>query len=472
MITRRVIFTVLLAIACSASDMVGEEKAADRARKALSLQEFVSLAAGRDTEFEAILMDELSLKYADALALPARDLVLSLTQQFHSYLGQDRGAAGSSVELSKLFPRSGTEISADYSASPSFSSDTVGAASLSVTQPIARNAFGRSTRLLEKIVGLEVDIAQHQVVEAYEDYLATIIVAYHAWYQAYENLAVARSSYGENEKLLDNIKKRARKQVAKDIDVNKIRLQILAKKERLIEMEEEYEKSLEIIHRIVRHDRKSELVPTDSEVPVAMPDDFRATFQQFTSLSRTFRVLRILKSKSALEVDKEADDLLPSINLVLAGELRGDDYSLGERDDMLYAGIAMAWPFPSQVDRAEHKVSKINDRKSALELDNARYRLYADLKGLYHEIRKESRLQEVADKKIELAEAVLEEETENYSFGRVTLNDYIIAVNRLDSNRFNRIVHRVRYRRLMTEWLRLTDRLVTARDAKWKTRSR
>jgi len=63
-----------------------------------------------------------------------------------------------------------------------------------------------------------------------------------------------------------------------------------------------------------------------------------------------------------------------------------------------------------------------------------------------------------------LAEAILEDERENYSFGRVTLNDYIQAVNNLDSNRFNKVLHESLYRKLKVEWLRLTDRLVQPKD--------
>jgi len=42
----------------------------------------------------------------------------------------------------------------------------------------------------------------------------------------------------------------------------------------------------------------------------------------------------------------------------------------------------------------------------------------------------------------------------------VTLNDYISAVNVLDSNRFNLILHSVEYKKLIIERLRITDKLV------------
>ena len=65
-----------------------------------------------------------------------------------------------------------------------------------------------------------------------------------------------------------------------------------------------------------------------------------------------------------------------------------------------------------------------------------------------------------AGDKIVLSEEILKDEAENYSFGKVTLNDYIDAVNRVDENKFNRILHTVNLKKLLVEWLRLTDRLV------------
>ena len=66
----------------------------------------------------------------------------------------------------------------------------------------------------------------------------------------------------------------------------------------------------------------------------------------------------------------------------------------------------------------------------------------------------------MSQKKIKLSEAILKDEAENYSFGKVTLNDYIDAVNRVDENRFSYTEHGVQLNKLLVEWLRLTDQLV------------
>ncbi|MFC1453336.1 TolC family protein, partial [Verrucomicrobiota bacterium] len=393
--------------------------------------------------------------------LPARDIIVSLKQEYQAFLSQDRSEGATELGLNKLFPRTGTEISASYETSPAFGSDeTQSELSFSLSQPIARNAFGRSTRLLERIVGMEVEVARHQIVEAYEDYLAGIMIAYLGWHESFENLAIARSSYRENRKLLDNIRERQSKQVARPIDVNKIGLQVLAKKERLIELEEEYQNRLHTIERVVRHVGRTHLVPEPSP-PGDIEASFDPAFRAFTDDSRTFSMLRLLEEKSSLEVDKEADDLLPSLELLMGYDVHGEDYGLEQSDDKLWLGVRLDWPFPQQVDKAEHEVAKIDLKRVELRRVNTRHRLYEDARNLFHEIQREKKLMAVATNKIALAQSVLKDETENYSYGRVSLNDYIAAVNVLDNNSFNKVLHEARYKKLVTEWLRLTDRLIT-----------
>ncbi|NQU41606.1 MAG: TolC family protein [Lentisphaerae bacterium] len=435
--------------------------AAAQTNTVLTMEAFVRRAAQADSEFEAILIEELKLQYRETLALPARDIVLSVAQDYQAFLSQDRSAGATSVQLSRLFPSTGTALSAAYAASPAFRSDeTTSELSLTLSQPIARNAFGRSTRLLQRIVGIEVEVARHQIVEAYEDYLAGIMIAYHGWYEAYENLAVAHSSYEANLKLLNNIKERQNQQVARPIDVNKIELQVLAKQERVVELEEAYRDRLHTIQRVVRHTGPDDLRPQALTAPEIEPA-FDPAFQAFTDNSRTFAMLRLLEQKSALAVDREADDLLPSIALMVGYDVQGDDYGLAHNDDKLWLGVRLDWPFPDHIARAEHEVAKIDLKRAELRRVNTRYRLQEDARNLFYQLQREKDLMALTRKKIALAKAVLTDETENYSYGRVTLNDYISAVNVLDNNRFSEILHEARYQKLATDWLRLTDRLIT-----------
>ncbi len=433
--------------------------------KKLSVDEFTRLAAEKDTKFETILINELIVNYQKDLKLPADDLILSIKQEYEFFIEQGRDSPNTEISLSRLFPASGTEVDLSYEVGASIDSSTrAGSLAFNISQPIARNAFGRSTKLLDKIVGLEMAVARHQIVEAYEDYLAAITVAYYTWQEDYENLNISRSSYTENLKLLDDIRKRQAQNIALPIDVNKVELQVLAKKERVFDLEEKLKSSLNLIKTIIRHEGKEDLVPVKPVSSVSPKGAFEELFDKFTRESRTFAILKKLEEKSSLQVARDADDLFPSISLVAGYEVQGDDYELGSSSDLLYGGVSLEWPFGNRVEKAEHEVSKVLADRSKLETQNTYYRLYAQLVGLYLRIERERKLIRIADEKIDLSRAIVKDETENYSFGRVTLNDFIQAVNRLDSNRFNKILHESLHKKLLVEWLRLMDQLVSRKD--------
>ena len=91
-------------------------------------------------------------------------------------------------------------------------------------------------------------------------------------------------------------------------------------------------------------------------------------------------------------------------------------------------------------------------------------RLYTNLKNLHNQMQREKELIAVAQEKIKLAEAIVKDEKENYSLGRSNLNDLIDEVNKLEENKFNKITHTVQLRKLIIEWLRLSDSLIKESD--------
>ena len=463
------ITVVMLGISLSVVSMVmtegDQEVESNGESRILPLREFIDLSIRRDTEFERILIDELSLQYEKDLQLPAGDLVLEVKGQYDFILSQEREEHEGAVSLSKLFPYIGTNLEAGYATVPSWtSSESASDFTLEIAQPIAENAFGKATRLKDKIVGIEIDVARHQIIEAYEDYLAAVIAGYYDWYEAYENLKIGRSSYQQNMKLLDNMKDRQENNIALPIDVNKVHLQVLAKKEKAVELEDAYKRTLNFIEKAVRHEGEKGLIPEEPGLYHDVKISFEEDFNEFKAASRTYRVLNLLEEKSRLKVDEEADDLLPSIDLLIGYKAKGKGLEIEEEDNMVYGGVSMAWPFSDQVDRAEHETSKIDLKRTQLSNVGTRFRLYTDIKDLSVQMGSERELLDIAKEKIGLAKSILDAETENYSFGKVTLNDYIDAVNFVDTNRFNEILHDSRYKKLLIEWLRITDRLVSGKD--------
>ena len=313
----------------------------------ITIDEFIKLATKNDTEFEKILIDELPLQYRKDLNLPARDIILEVKALYDLYLSQDnREEPETTVSLTKLFPYSGTELMVGYKSVSSFTSSVNSSEfTFNISQPIAENAFGRATRLRDKIIGVEIDVIKHQVVEAYEDYLAMVMVAYFNWYEAYENLKIGESSYEENLKLMDNIKERQKSSIALPNDVNKINLQVLAKKETLVGLQDKYRQALNFIKKAMRYSGNEEIVPQKPNIYEDLDILFDSDFEDFRKTSRTYDILKLLEDKSSFEVDKNADDLLPSINLLIGYKVDGDDHEIRNEEILVFAGISMNWQF-------------------------------------------------------------------------------------------------------------------------------
>lgn len=429
-------------------------------RPTLALKEFIQQATINDVTFETILIDQLSLKYRRDILLPDSDVIMDVKYQHNFYLNQNSNKAEATVSLSKLFPYNGTQLSLSYNKAASATTTTDDSSlQFLITQPIAKNAFGNGTELQDQIIGIENDIRRYQIVEAYEDYLASLTSAYYNWYSAYENLKVGQSSFKSNQKLMANIRDRQRQKIALPIDVNKMQLLLIGKKENLIVLQEIYDSYSNLIFKAIRHKDAIPYIPATPGRPVSNMQ-FDTDYKNFTQSSRTYETLHMLEQQGTIEVKKAADDLLPSTNLLLGYQLDGEEWGIQNQERSYFAGISVRWPIGRSVDKAKQSIAKIEHKKTILSNQNKYEDLHTNLKNLYLQIQREQKLISVAKKKIILAESILKDEAENYSFGKVTLNDYIVAVNRVDENRFSYTEHSVQLNKLLVEWLRLTDQLV------------
>ena len=356
LLTNLIFISVLLIIIFSRLNFVFPQKEDTK----IILADFIKIACENDTTFREILIDELNLKYSKALSLPTGDIVLSIEDKYNVFLEFDEAESESSLSLSKLFPYTGTNISAQYGSTVSSSARTISSEfSALISQPIAENAFGKSTRLLDKIIGIENHVAKYQIIEAYEDYLATLIQLYLDWYSAYKNLETARNSYNENVKLLENIKERQVNKIALPLDVNKISIQVIAKKESLISLEVQYDEYLNLIKKAMRYKDKTMIDPESSFLYHQVDTGFESSYTVFQNQSRTYKILSLLEDKSELNLDRDANALLPSIDLIFGYKRDGGGYDLVDSTDMVYGGISLEWPFLGQRVRAQHETSKI-----------------------------------------------------------------------------------------------------------------
>ena len=206
------------------------------------------------------------------------------------------------------------------------------------------------------------------------------------------------------------------------MDVNKVSLQAAAKKETLITQQNQYDQYLNLVKESIRYKAGQELQPQLPSIYEGVVIDFEPDYIKFNTQSRTAKTLKLLEDKSFLEVDKYANELLPSINLITGYSLEGENHGIKNNDQTVYAGISMDWPLPRTVEQARYKSAKIDLKKAKLSSENIHIRLKTNLKNLNDQIQREKELIAIAWDKINFAQAIVEDERKNYSLGRVTLN--------------------------------------------------
>jgi len=397
----------------------------------LSLEDFIVKAAQKDTFFHALLIDRLRFAYDQDLNVEASELALSLASEFA--IDAPNQSDSHTIALSQTFPQSGQEFAVSYSELTGTSQTS----SFTFSQDIARNAFGHSVRLDSDIQSLKTEVAKHQLVEAYEDYMAELISLYYTWIRQYESLELAGSAYRENEKVLQSIVNRKRQKIANTTDVNKLKLQTLAKKEQIIRFERDYQDTTNQIRRSIGMLSSAPLNPDTTIILDVALSPLNEELSQIRRNSRTFKVLEKLQKQALLKQDRSAQDLLPSAQLSASIADNSETYGM--------IGLSIGLPLSNTQAKAGYEVSKLQHKETAIQNMTIDQRLITLIRNIHSALTAQKKLINVAIEKRRLAKQILKSESENYSYGKITLNDYISAVNRYDSARFDEIDRKISY---------------------------
>ncbi|HMB19588.1 MAG TPA: TolC family protein [Spirochaetota bacterium] len=437
---------------------------AEDAGNVLSMTEFVSKSAQNDPHFQVILADELYLAYEKDLELPASDIILDVTAQYNLNLEEqtdsDENEYEGSISLSRLFPKTGTTLTAGYSAQQYTVRDELlmrTTFNAQVSQDIARNAFGRATRLKEKEIDVSSRLARYQVIEAYEDYMASLITLYMDWYASYENLKAVEEIVQYNTTLLQTIQRKQRYRVARPEDVDKMRLELASAREDMITMKDRYQRNAVKVYSSAGLAKEKKYIP-QKPAELSYDDDIENTGQLLSG--RTMLMMKLLKRQGIIAADIAKDNLLPSAQLFAGYRRYGTDYDMNNPRDRVYGGISSAVNFGRQQEKAAFKTAGIDLYRQKMSNKSTLLSLETDLADLKRKIQRERELIKITDQKMILVERVLKAEQNNYMIGKTSLNDLIMHKNNAAQIRYNAIYHRVLYRQLVVEWKRLTDVLV------------
>lgn len=408
----------------------------------LTLREFVTRATQYDYQFHAILIDQLRLTYQQDLTVTAPDLVMDILGNLS--VATDSTKSDGAVALSQTVPDLGQTIGISQSEETT---------TLTFSQDIARNAFGRSIALDRAIASIKTDVMRYQIIEAYEDYMAELLTLYYTWLRQYENWQLAQSSYTENLKVLDSIQARQRKKIADQTDVNKLRLLNLSRRQQVIAFDVAYQQTVAQIRRITQLGDKR-LVPDTTIERDTLPLFDREAKQRIRTQARSFQLLTLFMDQAQTVTDRLSRELMPSIE-VAATVVQADDDTTG------LVGVSLAFPWQNRQAKARVGDAKVAEKKAELTAAYTAQKLMVDIENSYVALQAQQELVDIAATRRQIASDILARESENYSFGRINLNDYIEAVNGFDNARLELVTREIEFQRLSIQWKRLTGQLVT-----------
>ena len=412
----------------------------------LSINDFLNKASQHDTTFHSLLAQQAQLIYDQDRFVTSPELSL----QLESSLGVNTPDKSSTLTLSQTIPKWGQTVSVSGSESESSGVESA-ATSFTVSQDIAKNAFGKQVALSSTLQHHKTDLRRFQLTEAYEDYFSELTKLYYTWIRQYESLKLAQSSYKENKKVLNSIKSRKRKKIADQTDVNKLQLQTITKEENIIRFKASFNDTTQKIKRAIAAKDGTTLLP-NTTVKLDPLDTLDSALNTFQTHSRTMAILDLLKKEDITALQLSARDLLPSLSL--SSTITRDDETSG------FIGASLSLPLFKSQAKATYETLKKEAEQTNANITTTHTTVIAQLTALHNTLSSQKILIRLATQKRKLAYSILQEESENYSYGKINLNDYIVAVNQYDQARFDEIDRKITYQQLITEWKRLTDQLV------------
>lgn len=492
--------SLLLALSLPAKITTAQPPLNGAPQSVLTVEEFLEAVSQNNPRFQELLYRKAALRFERDYQKIAGDLKTKIEGGYGLNLAGGDNEAALSVSLEKLFAATATKATLSYQASGGAASAS--AFEAAIAQPILNNAFGKKNRLHESIADLEAEIMTYQIVEAYEDYLAGVLQTYFQWYLAYSRLQNAAKIHAENYRILDEMKRRKAKNIALTVDVEKIELKALAGEADLIDLNNLFLEST----RLVEAAMAAMAIQGDTtfrRVPL-FPQAYLATVggesggeidgqnggevngkngaqvngksgDQVNGKSgdqvankkiagRTLEMLEKIEAQAKLEGAYFEDDLLPSANAWVKYNAAGDSAPFwggsSNQSEELTIGFTAAYPIGNTQGRAAAELARVMVRVAEAGTMNKRILLESTLANLEARIEALAQKVDLAERRLAVARRILATETSYYQRGRITLNDYIRAVNEVENLVFRIDDLKVEQASLYVEWLRLSDSLV------------
>lgn len=465
----------------------------------LSFQAFIQESIDKDPQFNLALQTYLKAKYAKlstqsmaAWTLGAGGGVLrSESTSDSSFEPGSIDTMTYEVSVQKLFLETGTFaklshgnnlLTFDYALDPSltgmfgtafdFNTETSNPGyTLSVVQPLLKNAFGLADRFPVIAAELQLKAAKTDVYEAWENRLSYLSTTYLDWTIAYEAVLAYRDIVGEFKRLEGNIQRKVRAGVEERTELLRTRENRLRFQGQLAEAESTYRNLLVEIAFLrtgqaqplsavsqLRPQQKIDL--PDKRFGIAGPDDPQV------AKNRLLERLEILKQQAEEQIKVAENAHLPSLDLVGEMTLKGrtNDHSGGYAENITkndYSVMLQA-QYPLGVEQARGELGQARAGRDELDrsLQDTRRTLTLNLVKLDENLRNLREVLALNTEQLQVTEEKLKLDQKNYRIGRLDTFLLIDSGNNVTNALLQKLRTQILLQRTVVAYLALSDQLL------------
>ncbi len=451
---------ILALISLSIIGLYSHGAFADSSQKFLDLNEFVRAARANDVGIEKVLHERVQTTFLRSLSLPSPGVLLQIENQYGFSLDEGERTTVLDLAASKEITTTGTTLTASHSLNRQEDREE-DQTRVALEQSLFRNAFGKQTRRQDQKLIKENEAILLRTVEAYEDYIATLISGYFDWQLSHVNRTVAQELLSESQSLQHFIEERSQRHIASKVDVGRVALESMGYEEAILELDISLVKQGAEIASAMGKEVLNDLQPSALLDWTNLKLDFEQTRTAALSKGRMLGAYALAEEAGALEIQLRKEDLDPAINLI--GGFRYDDstrFTVSTDRKEVYVGFNAELPLWDQKSGAEVKKAAYEKMSATLAKKEYLKNLSSALRAQEGRIQTQRKRIELSEKKWTVSKDVARRERKRYENGKIDLETLISARQAQANSRFEFLKNRIQLNKDIVEWLRLTDQLI------------
>ncbi|MFH1362061.1 MAG: TolC family protein, partial [bacterium] len=322
--------------------------------------------------------------------------------------------------------------------------------SIQIIQPLLKNAFGLVAKNALRLSDYSTKLAQLKLSEDWEDFISRLNNEYLTWQLCQINVKLYEKKSKKVENQLALIQKQVKYGLSEELDLVQMKQKLQGYKLMLEQAKMACQSQSKNILLLMGQDLDQQFQPVGfvKDGPVMEEESSLAYLAANSNLKQTTDLLVAMQATS---LDTKNDAAKPEVNLILEGKPKG--YGYGFSDSLSTIGdhaeytltVAASRPLANDQANSEAKQAKLEHEKSLKTQENILLNSKMGLVALYNNLKYLTKMIDLNNKNLGLAEERLSLEQKKFRQGRSSVyfllqaeDDVLAAENSLNETLFAR----------------------------------